>query len=99
MDVNEKLELIKEHHKLKTLALFQKLEQEARQQLRKLIASNEINYYAYDCKKYELAKILLAVIMQKMADTTAIRAGAKENKKLFNKLLSFLYREEKNENK
>ena len=97
MDAEEKLELIKETHRIKAITLFQKLEPEARRLLKKLIESDQINYYSYNCSQDDLAKMLLAVIIQKLADTTAIRAGARENKKLFSKLLSFLYRAQRDE--
>jgi len=95
MDAKEKSEIIKETHRIKAITLFQKLEPEARKYVRKLIESNQINYYAYNCRKDELAKILLAAIIQKITSEILLQLKNKRDMALFNQLLNFLYREEK----
>jgi hypothetical protein len=95
MDKTEKLEITKEHHKIKTITLFQKLEPQVRLYVLRLLKSQDINYKKYNWDEDKLGKILLAVILQKLTSEILLNMKSKKDMKLFNQLLLHLYKEGK----
>lgn len=92
MNADEKLEVMKEHHKIKAITLFQKAEADFRGYLKKALECKEINFKKYDWKKDKLATIIAAVITRKISSDFLKRIKSRRDELLYNTLINHIYR-------